>query len=103
MNDFIQSRRHMVRSLMSGSMLLPAIVRDLLASSGDTVAAKAPHFPAKAKHVIFMYMSGGASHTDSFDYKPKLIQDGKDGKKAANGRTLLPPQWEFKPRGKSGA
>ena len=102
MSTFNQSRRHMVRSLMSGSMILPAIVQDLLATSGDTVAAKTPHFPAKAKRIIFMYMSGGASHTDSFDYKPKLIQDGKDGKKAANGRTLLPPQWEFKPRGKSG-
>ena len=32
------SRRHLVRSLMSGSMLLPAIVQDLLSSSGDTVA-----------------------------------------------------------------
>ena len=102
MTAFDQSRRHMVRSLISGSMLLPAIVQDLLASSGDSVTAKTPHFTAKAKRVIFMYMSGGASHTDSFDYKPKLIQDGKDGKKSANGRTLLPPQWEFKPRGKSG-
>ena len=34
---------------------------------GDT------HFPAKAKRVIFLYATGGVSHIESFDYKPKLI------------------------------
>ena len=34
--------------------------------------AKAPHFPAKVKHVIFAYMSGGVSHVDSWDPKPEL-------------------------------
>src|SRR6185369_13120605 len=32
-----------------------------------------PHFPAKAKSVIFLFMSGGPSHVDLFDYKPDLI------------------------------
>jgi hypothetical protein len=97
-----QSRRYMVRSLMSGSMIFPAIVRQLLADTGDDLLPKTPHFPGKAKHVIFMYMSGGASHVDSFDYKPKLIEAAKNGGKSPNGRTLLAPHWEFKPRGKSG-
>ena len=34
-----------------------------------------PHFPPKAKRVIFLYMSGGVSHVDSFDPKPKLFAD----------------------------
>jgi hypothetical protein len=57
--------------------------------------------------VIFMCMSGGASHVDTFDYKPKLIEN--HGKKVSevvshgkNNQYLLRPQWEFKPRGKSG-
>ena len=33
-----------------------------------------PHFPAKAKRVIFLYMSGGPSHLETFDYKPKLAE-----------------------------
>ena len=96
------TRRQMVRSLVGGSAVFPAIVQQLLADSGDALAPKAPHFPGKAKRVIFMYMSGGASHVDTFDYKPKLAEAGKKGEKAPNGRAFLPAQWEFKPRGKSG-
>ena len=36
------------------------------------LAAKPPHFPAKAKRVIFLFMQGGPSHVDTFDYKPML-------------------------------
>ena len=37
-------------------------------------AAKAPHFEPKAKHVIFVFLNGGLSQMDSFDYKPVLDQ-----------------------------
>ncbi|MCI0363274.1 MAG: DUF1501 domain-containing protein, partial [Phycisphaerales bacterium] len=48
------------------------------APSGNPWAVKQPHFPAKAKHVIFLFLNGGLSQIDSFDYKPKLIEyDGK--------------------------
>src|SRR5260370_28048089 len=67
------SRRQVVRSLFTGSMLFPAVLQQLFADTGDSIAPRAPHFPAKAKRVIFMYMPGGVSHVDSFDYKPKLI------------------------------
>lgn len=50
-------------------------------------------FPAKAKRVIFLYMSGGASHVDTFDPKPKLIADAG---KAYKGDYLSAPRWEFK-------
>jgi hypothetical protein len=37
-----------------------------------------PHFPARAKRVIFLYMSGGPSHLETFDYKPDLVRlDGQ--------------------------
>src|SRR5438552_14056783 len=38
----------------------------------DPLTAKPPHFSAKAKSVIFLFMEGGPSHLDTFDYKPKL-------------------------------
>jgi len=46
---------------------------DLLArDEKNPLAAKQPHFPAKAKNVIFLFMHGGASHVDTFDPKPLL-------------------------------
>ena len=38
----------------------------------NPLAAKAGHFPARAKSVIFLFMEGGPSHLDTFDPKPKL-------------------------------
>jgi hypothetical protein len=40
----------------------------------NPLAPKEPHFPAKAKRVIFMFMQGGPSHLDTFDYKPELAK-----------------------------
>src|SRR5437868_2467462 len=115
--DCTCTRRHMFRSLMGGSLLLPGILSELLhadeAKSADPLAPKAPHFPAKAKRVIFLFMTGGVSHVDSFDPKPKLFADHNKtysipkellsafavtDRKAE--RFLSKPKWEFKPRGK---
>src|SRR6266498_2969595 len=41
----------------------------------DPLAPKKPHFAAKAKRVIFLFMHGGVSHVDSFDPKPALTRD----------------------------
>ena len=56
-------------------------------SVGDLnpLAAKPPHFAAKAKHVIFLFMLGGPSHIDTFDPKPEL--------KRLDGQ-LLPPSFQ---------
>jgi hypothetical protein len=40
----------------------------------NPLAPKAPHFPAKAKHVIHLFMNGGPSHVDTFDPKPALAR-----------------------------
>jgi hypothetical protein len=76
------SRRTILRSLASASMLLPGMLHEMMAaettpgaSNQDPLAPKAPMFPAKAKRVIFLYMSGGVSHVDTFDPKPKLTAD----------------------------
>ena len=44
----------------------------------NPLAPKAPHFAPKAKSVIFLFMYGGPSHIDTFDYKPAMV--GMDGK-----------------------
>ena len=41
-------------------------------AAADTGSLGAPHFPAKAKRVIYLFMSGGPSQMDLFDYKPLL-------------------------------
>ena len=41
----------------------------------DPLAPKPSHFKAKAKAVIFLYSTGGVSHVDSFDPKPRLFRD----------------------------
>jgi hypothetical protein len=65
----------------------------------NPLAAKQPMMAAKAKRVIFLYMEGGPSHVDTFDYKPKLQSDG--GKQYNNGQ-LLPSPFKFIRSGKSG-
>src|SRR4051794_26883176 len=96
-------RRRMIQSLACGSILLPGLVGDLLAADnpreGDPLAPRSPHFAPRAKQVIFLYMSGGLSHLESFDPKPRLAADAG---KLHNGRTLLAPQFPFRPAGTCG-
>ncbi len=101
-------RRDVLRSLAAGSLLMPGLLSQLLtADSADPLAPKTPHFPAKAKRVIFIFSNGGVSHMDTFDHKPALF--AADGKTTGVGgglsnqqRVLLKPGWEFKPGGKCG-
>jgi hypothetical protein len=78
------------------------------APGGGPLAARPPHFPPRAKHVIFLCMQGGPSHVDTFDYKPRLVADGGKPAPAAGGperlgrAELMAPQWTFRQRGKSG-
>src|SRR5713101_435820 len=45
-----------------------------VAAAPYLLAPKAPHFPTKAKHAVFLFMNGGPSHVDTFDYKPVLTK-----------------------------
>lgn len=49
----------------------------LAASVEGPLAPRAPHFPTKAKHVIWLFMNGGQSQVDTWDYKPELAR--RDG------------------------
>ena len=77
----------------------------------NPLAPKKPMFKAKAKSVIFLFMYGGPSHVDTFDYKPDLFKlDGKDVPIKTHGRgghkntgRVVGPKWNFKQYGQSGA
>ncbi len=106
------TRRTVIRSLAAGSLLLPGLLSQLLAgeerpAGDDPLAPKPPHFPPKAKRVIFLFSTGGVSHMDTFDYKPELFK--ADGKRTGVGgglslsqTPLLKPRWAFKPGGQCG-
>lgn len=86
-----------------------------VAADGQThwvspMTRKKPHFAPKAKSVIFLFMYGGPSHVDTFDYKPELYPlDGKTievktfgrGGRKNQGR-VVGPKWNFKPYGECG-
>jgi hypothetical protein len=76
----------------------------------NPLAPKEPHFPAKAKNVIFLYMYGGPSQIDTFDYKPTMYgMDNKTIKVKTFGRgghknegRIVEPRWKFKQYGQCG-
>ena len=90
-----------------GSLALSSLLAETAAP--DPLAVRAPHFAAKAKRIIFIFLSGGPSQVDTFDYKPLLARDdGKpfpfDKPKVQFNSTgnLLKSPWEFKQYGQSG-
>lgn len=115
------SRRAMLRSAAAGFGSLALL--DMLARSGIAVsdsevanavrnplAERAPHFKPRAKRVIFLFMHGGPSHIDTFDYKPLLARDGgkplpfpKPRVEFSKTGNLLSSPWKFKQHGQSGA
>jgi len=98
------TRRAAIRSLAAGSLLMPGLLSELLASdppvATDPLAPRPGHFPGKAKRVIFIFLTGGFSHVDTFDHKPKLFTD--HGKAWKDKKFIKKPIYDFKPRGKSG-
>ncbi|MDB5310344.1 MAG: hypothetical protein JWO38_4546 [Gemmataceae bacterium] len=74
----------------------------------DPLAPKAPHFPAKAKHVVHLFMNGGPSQVDTFDPKPMLDKYHGKPLPTTNLRTerktgvAMKSPFKFEKRGKSG-
>ncbi len=76
----------------------------------NPMAVKKPHFAPKAKACVFLFMYGGPSHVDTFDYKPKLYElDGKTIPVKTFGRgghknqgRIVGPKWQFKQYGQCG-
>ena len=64
-----------------------AVADNSVISYTNPLTPKDPHFTPKAKRVIFLFMYGGPSHIDTFDYKPKMYGlDGKTVKVRTSGR-----------------
>src|SRR4051812_18079046 len=110
------SRRDMLRQCANGfgAVALAALMSDRAFGGGATsgpgaVAPRLPHYPPKARSVIFLYMDGGPSQVDTFDPKPRLTAEhGRPFAMKAeptqfnnNGNTLGSP-WTFRNYGRSG-
>ena len=115
----VATRRDFLRNTAAGFGWLA--LADLLCRNDAVAASSAkpfrnplsprpPQFPARAKRVIFLFMHGGPSHIDTFDYKPLLTRD--DGKPlpfpkprivSASTGNLLKSPWKFRRHGESGA
>ena len=107
------SRRELLKksAIGFGNLALLSMLNEesKAASSKDPLAPKQPHFTPRAKRVIFLFMKGGPSHMDTFDYKPQLQKyDGKplpfDKPRVQFAPTgnLLKSPWKFKQYGESG-
>lgn len=108
------NRREMLRTASAGfgSFALAALLgrEAAAAQSANPLAPRQPHFTPRAKRVIFLFMHGGPSQVDTFDYKPLLERD--HGKplpfakprvfSSATGNLLKSP-WKFRQYGQSGA
>ena len=96
------SRRQLLQSTACGFgyLAFAGLANEASAAYQDPLAPKKPHFAPRAKRVIMLFMDGGPSHMDLFDYKPQLQKDhGKKGRKKA---TLYGSPWKFRKRGDSG-
>jgi hypothetical protein len=113
------SRRQMLRQFANGFGMLglagllqeSPFSRAFAAETGaaNPLSVKPPQFPAKAKRVIFLFMSGGPSHVDLFDPKPKLaamqgqaLPFAKPKLERTKTGNLLPSPWSFARHGRSG-
>jgi hypothetical protein len=69
-------------------------------ASASLLSPRQPHFAPRAKRVIFLFIAGGPSQFESFDYKPAL--KAADGKKGLKGGKVLGPLTDFAQHGESG-
>ena len=108
------SRRQLLRSSACGfgALALSALLQEEAKASmvSGPLSPRPSHFPARAKRVIFLFMHGGPSQVDTFDYKPQLTKDhgkplpfNKPRVFSSQTGNLLKSPWEFRQYGQSGA
>lgn len=115
---FPMNRRQLLQSCGGGfgALALNELLTRTAVADAQSAAPVNPllcrpgHFPARAKRVIFLFMHGGPSHVDTFDYKPLLEKhDGqplpfeKPRIQFAQTGNLLRSPWKFRQYGQSGA
>lgn len=114
-SPFLSRRRFLHQAgLGCGSLALASLLHQegfAAPSTANPLATRAPHFAAKAKSVIWLFMTGGPSQVDTFDYKPELQKrdgqslagaDPKTGFFTTSGKCLRSP-FGWKQHGQSGA
>jgi Protein of unknown function (DUF1501) len=106
------SRRQVLRSAGTGFgyLALTGMLGQNTAKAFDATASRAleprplapkpPHYPVKAKRIIFLFMNGAISQMDTWDYKPQLQKDG--GKVGPGGGTLTASKFKFSQHGETG-
>ena len=109
-----QTRREALRKMGAGigSIGLASMLGNqssAASAAAGPLAPKAPHLPAKAKRVIQLFMPGGPSQVDTFDYKPMLAKHAGERPEMVNRKSLrntkmglMPSPFEFKQYGQSG-
>ncbi|MBN8626146.1 MAG: DUF1501 domain-containing protein [Planctomycetes bacterium] len=108
------NRRQLLQSTACGfgSLALSGLLAQS-ARSANPLAPKIPHLAPKAKRVIFLFMAGGVSQVDSFDYKPLLekedgkareFNDARNVARSGKGSTarVMKSLWKFGQHGQSG-
>jgi hypothetical protein len=84
-----------------GSLALAGLMQqDGLAAATNPLTPKLPQYPARAKHVIFLFMRGGPSQVDTFDYKPELTK--RHNEDLGGGRRYYQSPWPFREYGQCG-
>jgi hypothetical protein len=92
----------------AGAAGAPNLGKSEASVPSDPLAPKTPHFPPRAKRVIFLFMNGGPSHVDTFDPKPALEkyagQDPPAGLMTGRRKRgkIMPSPFAARPRGQSG-
>ena len=114
--DFLTKTSLGLGALTLGSLINPTPVLGNINDNNLRANLKLPHFPAKAKRIIYLFQSGAPSHLDIFDYKPLLkkmhgkeIPDSVRGEQRLTGMTagqasfpLVSSIFNFKQHGESG-
>jgi hypothetical protein len=112
MASSLVTRRHALQSAACGFGYL-ALAGMTNSASANPLAPKAPLFRPRAKRVIFLFMQGGPSHVDTYDYKPRLEKDDGQMLEFDDARTLaktkkitthrvMKSPWKFQQHGQSG-
>src|SRR5215813_7524975 len=104
------TRRDYLRKMGTGFGMLgfADLMHSATLNNAPALAPKAPHFQAKAKRVIFLFLNGGPSQVDTFDPKPMLAKYSHQPMPSGNLKTerktgnLLPSPFQFKKYGESG-
>ena len=95
----LYSRRDLLRTALNGFGYAAFAG---LSTQAALAAARQPHFAAKARRVIMIFMQGGVSHVDTFDHKPKLAADSGSSFGSKGTSKLMGSMWQTGQHGQSG-